>query len=459
MLSCDAAGGESRRPLHLRPVGPGPDGGALGGYSRIPSDQRESSSGATSSCTRRAPLGSRCRGHRPTRSDAVGRHRRRRDTDFTAKLTDVFPDGTARALNDGILRARYRSEQNDAGAADAGRADRDHDRHRRDEQPVQGRPPHPARRSRAATFRASIAIPTPVASFGEERASCGGPSRPILHDAKHPSRSILPVVPSATRHDTRRLAAAVVMEAVGGASGGWRWLSHSDAPSVNSPRHDRHAACRSCQRLWRSGARERRRSTLSRPDGIRFDAAYATAPLTLPAHVSMLSGTVAGRAQRADQRRVSRARQASRWSVSGSQSVGYRTRAFVGAGRSPPRAPAIDRGFETFDETWRVAAERRAGAVIERAIAWLRTAGEARRFSVGARLRSASAVRSAGAVTPRAATALRRRDRVRRRCVGVAAPAGGGAPALGGLGRIIVAADHGEGLGDHGEDESRRAAV
>ena len=31
-----------------------------------------------------------------------------RDTDFTAKLVDVFPDGTARILSDGILRMRYR---------------------------------------------------------------------------------------------------------------------------------------------------------------------------------------------------------------------------------------------------------------------------------------------------------------------------------------------------------------
>ncbi len=30
------------------------------------------------------------------------------DTDFTAKLVDVFPDGTARNLTDGIIRARYR---------------------------------------------------------------------------------------------------------------------------------------------------------------------------------------------------------------------------------------------------------------------------------------------------------------------------------------------------------------
>jgi putative CocE/NonD family hydrolase len=32
-----------------------------------------------------------------------------RDTDFTAKLVDVFPDGTARNLSDGILRLRYRN--------------------------------------------------------------------------------------------------------------------------------------------------------------------------------------------------------------------------------------------------------------------------------------------------------------------------------------------------------------
>ncbi|MFM7274057.1 MAG: CocE/NonD family hydrolase [Gammaproteobacteria bacterium] len=31
------------------------------------------------------------------------------DTDFTARLVDVFPDGSARALTDGILRARYRN--------------------------------------------------------------------------------------------------------------------------------------------------------------------------------------------------------------------------------------------------------------------------------------------------------------------------------------------------------------
>jgi hypothetical protein len=32
-----------------------------------------------------------------------------RDTDFTAKLVDVFPDGYARNLTDGLLRLRYRN--------------------------------------------------------------------------------------------------------------------------------------------------------------------------------------------------------------------------------------------------------------------------------------------------------------------------------------------------------------
>jgi putative CocE/NonD family hydrolase len=33
------------------------------------------------------------------------------DTDFTAKLVDVSPDGTAINLTEGILRARYRDSQ------------------------------------------------------------------------------------------------------------------------------------------------------------------------------------------------------------------------------------------------------------------------------------------------------------------------------------------------------------
>ena len=43
-----------------------------------------------------------------------------RDTDFTAKLVDVFPDGSARNLTDGILRLRYRNSLEKAELAKAG---------------------------------------------------------------------------------------------------------------------------------------------------------------------------------------------------------------------------------------------------------------------------------------------------------------------------------------------------
>ena len=44
-----------------------------------------------------------------------------RDTDFTAKLVDVFPDGYARNLTDGILRLRYRNSLEKPELATAGR--------------------------------------------------------------------------------------------------------------------------------------------------------------------------------------------------------------------------------------------------------------------------------------------------------------------------------------------------
>ena len=43
-----------------------------------------------------------------------------RDTDFTAKLVDVFPDGTARNLTDGILRLWYRESLDKEKLANAG---------------------------------------------------------------------------------------------------------------------------------------------------------------------------------------------------------------------------------------------------------------------------------------------------------------------------------------------------
>ena len=42
-----------------------------------------------------------------------GRRSAARDTDFTGKLVDVFPDGRAIILTEGILRARYRNSMKD----------------------------------------------------------------------------------------------------------------------------------------------------------------------------------------------------------------------------------------------------------------------------------------------------------------------------------------------------------
>ena len=68
-----------------------------------------------------------------------------RDTDFTAKLVDVFPDGYARNLTDGILRLRYRNSLETPELAKPGEMYRDHDRRRRDQQRVPEGAPHPRR--------------------------------------------------------------------------------------------------------------------------------------------------------------------------------------------------------------------------------------------------------------------------------------------------------------------------
>jgi uncharacterized protein len=82
--------------------------GQRGGYSRIPNDQRTVERRPDVLVYTTAPLASPVEVTGPidvklwAASSAT-------DTDFTARLVDVLPDGTARALNDGILRARYRN--------------------------------------------------------------------------------------------------------------------------------------------------------------------------------------------------------------------------------------------------------------------------------------------------------------------------------------------------------------
>ena len=50
------------------------------------------------------------------------------DTDFTAKLVDVYPDGTAFNIQEGILRARYREGFEQESLDETRRGLRDQDR-------------------------------------------------------------------------------------------------------------------------------------------------------------------------------------------------------------------------------------------------------------------------------------------------------------------------------------------
>jgi putative CocE/NonD family hydrolase len=116
-----------------------------------------------------------------------------RDTDFTAKLLDVFPDGQARHLTDGILRLRYRNSL---------------------EKPELARPGEICKLTIDAgvtgnVFQKGHAIRVEVSSSNFPRfdrnpntgrtiadeTELRTASQTIYHDARHPSRVVLPVVP------------------------------------------------------------------------------------------------------------------------------------------------------------------------------------------------------------------------------------------------------------------------
>jgi uncharacterized protein len=172
--------------------------GASGGYSRVPMDRRQVEQRADVLVYTTPALSSDVEVTGPlaltvwVTSDA-------RDTDFTGTLADVFPDGTARALSDGILRARYREGKASPKLLTPGE-------------------PTEITIDLGATsnlFRAGHRIRVEVSSsnfprfdrnpntggvFGEDGAVRRA-AQTVLHNARHPSRLILPVVPrpAATR--------------------------------------------------------------------------------------------------------------------------------------------------------------------------------------------------------------------------------------------------------------------
>ncbi len=165
--------------------------GASGGYSRTPMDRREveqrkdvlvyQTPALTEDVEVTGPL-----------ALTLWIQSTARDTDFTGTLVDVFPDGTARALADGILRARYRNGKTTPSLLTPGE-------------------PTEVTIDLGATsnlFRAGHRIRLEVSSsnfprfdrnlntggvFGEDPAGVPA-TQTILHDAAHPSRLLLPIV-------------------------------------------------------------------------------------------------------------------------------------------------------------------------------------------------------------------------------------------------------------------------
>jgi putative CocE/NonD family hydrolase len=116
-----------------------------------------------------------------------------RDTDFTAKLVDVFPDGEARNLTDGILRLRYRNSLAKPALATPGEIYRV-----TVDAGVTGN-----------VFRKGHRIRLEISSSNfprfDRNANTGGPveqavklvkaSQTIYHDSAHPSCLVLMVMP------------------------------------------------------------------------------------------------------------------------------------------------------------------------------------------------------------------------------------------------------------------------
>jgi putative CocE/NonD family hydrolase len=117
-----------------------------------------------------------------------------RDTDFTAKLVDVFPDGEARNLTDGILRVRYRDGLEKAELAEPGKV-------------------YPLAIDAGVTsnvFLAGHAIRVEISSSNfprfDRNPNTGRPfadetvlkkaEQTVYHSRQYPSRILLPVIPA-----------------------------------------------------------------------------------------------------------------------------------------------------------------------------------------------------------------------------------------------------------------------
>ncbi|HXV76368.1 MAG TPA: sulfatase-like hydrolase/transferase [Candidatus Polarisedimenticolaceae bacterium] len=189
--------------------------------------------------------------------------------------------------------------------------------------------------------------------------------------------------------------------------------------------------------------------------GVRFDRAYAQAPLTLPSHVSLLTGTYpAVHGVRVDaQGRVPEGVEtlAERLAEAGWETAAFVSSFDLGA------AFGLDRGFDLFDsisgdgsQPTRIAADRPADATTDAALAWLEARGD-RPFFAWLHYNDAHwpynppAELTADGADPYDGE-IAFVDRQLARVVAWLESTGRLERTL-----IVVAADHGESLDDHGE--------
>jgi arylsulfatase A-like enzyme/tetratricopeptide (TPR) repeat protein len=184
--------------------------------------------------------------------------------------------------------------------------------------------------------------------------------------------------------------------------------------------------------------------------GRRFRQAYATAPETLPSHASMLTGLYpAGHGIHENARRLSAGHALLAEAL---QRAGYRTSAFVSAFVLDRRF-GLERGFGVYDDEMAGGVERSARATTDRAIADLSQAHDGPRFMwvhyfdphAPYEPPEPYRARRSGSAYHGEIEAM---DAELGRLVEAFERSAAGAPAA-----IIVAADHGEGLGDHGESQ------
>ncbi|MBM4186694.1 MAG: CocE/NonD family hydrolase [Gemmatimonadetes bacterium] len=173
------------------PANPVPTG-TSGAYSRAPTDQRALETRPDVLVYSTEPLSTAVEVTGPVTLE-VWIASSAKDTDFTGRLVDVYPDGTARALTDGILRARYRASKTAPTLLEPGRPYR-----LTIDLGATSNVFLPGHRIRlevsSSNFPRYDRNPNTGAPFGQS-AETRMASQTVFHDADRPSRLILPVVP------------------------------------------------------------------------------------------------------------------------------------------------------------------------------------------------------------------------------------------------------------------------